>query len=161
MRTYGFSVARGLTLLCLPAETDPLAVAALLAEAPVRETPVALCAAVGAPDGALLLNLVGRFPPHLEALLPPGAVCERAVETVTFHGPHFGDRYGIAAATLDCLERGAVPLLAASFSGASVCLVVPTDWADRTVAALGGAFVGPTPTPEGDGAGPIGRGALP
>ena len=47
------------------------------------------------------------------------------VELVYFHGPHFGDRYGIADTALGTLRRKGLPILAAGCTGASVYIVVP------------------------------------
>lgn len=47
------------------------------------------------------------------------------VELVYFHGPHFGDRYGIADMALGTLRRKGLPILAAGCTGASVYIVVP------------------------------------
>jgi len=47
------------------------------------------------------------------------------VELVYFHGPHFGDRYGIADTALGTLRRKGLPILAAGCTGASVYIAVP------------------------------------
>ncbi len=48
---------------------------------------------------------------------------DQAVELVSFQGPHFGDRYGIADAALNALAVQGVPLLALACTGASVYLI--------------------------------------
>ena len=47
------------------------------------------------------------------------------VELVYFHGPHFGDRYGIADTALGTLRRKGLPILASGCTGASVYIVAP------------------------------------
>ena len=47
------------------------------------------------------------------------------VELVYFHGPHFGDRYGIADTALSTLRRKGLPILASGCTGASVYIVAP------------------------------------
>ncbi len=47
------------------------------------------------------------------------------VEMVFFHGPHFGDRYGIADTALGTLRRKGLPILIAGCTGASVYIIVP------------------------------------
>jgi aspartokinase len=47
------------------------------------------------------------------------------VEMVFFHGPHFGDRYGIADTALGTLRRKGLPILIAACTGASVYIIVP------------------------------------
>jgi len=49
------------------------------------------------------------------------------VELVYFHGPHFGDRYGIADTALGTLRRKGLPMLAAGCTGASVYIVAPAQ----------------------------------
>jgi aspartokinase len=71
--------------------------------------------------------------PHIDA----------GVELVYFHGPHYGDRYGIAHAAFGALEADDIPLLSAACSGASVYLVLPQGKAEAACAALANAFVVP------------------
>jgi len=145
IRTYGFSVRTGLTLLALPPEIDPLALEEFLEQPPSLEAPLVLGAGIGAPDGALLLNLVVDLPDPATARLrlPSDAHIVPDVESVTFQGPHYGDRYGIAAAAFDALGRANVPLLAAGLAGASVCLVVPSGCGGAAVSAMRASFYVP------------------
>lgn len=142
IRTYGFSVRTGLTLLTLPPEADPAALEAILEQTVSLDAPLVLGAGIGAPDGAILLNLVVALGERARVApgLPAGARIEQDVETVVFQGPHYGDRYGIAAAAFEALQAAQVDLLAAGFAGASVCLVVGAGQASATVTALRGSF---------------------
>ena len=58
------------------------------------------------------------------------------VEMVLFQGPHFYERYGIAAAALDKLRAKKAVLLLAGFSGSMAYLVVPYGTAEPAMAAL-------------------------
>jgi hypothetical protein len=68
---------------------------------------------------------------------------ETPVELIYFHGPHYGDRYGIASAALDALAVQAVPVLAMACTGASVYLILPEGKAGPAREGLGRAFVTP------------------
>ncbi|MGC1404062.1 MAG: hypothetical protein WA974_14175 [Thermodesulfobacteriota bacterium] len=68
---------------------------------------------------------------------------DQAVELVSFQGPHFGDRYGIAAGALKALAVQGVPLLAFACTGASVYLITPEGKAGLAREALGQAFMTP------------------
>jgi len=47
------------------------------------------------------------------------------VELISFHGPHFGDRYGIADTAFKTLDGQGVPILITVCSGAAVYIVLP------------------------------------
>jgi len=64
------------------------------------------------------------------------------VGIVYFHGPHYGDRYGIAATVFKTLD-GEVKILAAGFSGAAVYLVFPGDDVKIAISLLSQTFVTP------------------
>jgi hypothetical protein len=68
---------------------------------------------------------------------------ETPVELIYFHGPHYGDRYGIARAALKALTVQAVPVLAMACTGASVYLIMPEGKARSARKALGQAFLSP------------------
>jgi hypothetical protein len=73
---------------------------------------------------------------------PAGEVCE-PVDLVTFHGPHFGDRYRILQTALNCLEIEGVPLRAAACAGASISLVFPAGAGTAAKTALTRGFEAP------------------
>jgi hypothetical protein len=60
------------------------------------------------------------------------------VTLFTMNGPHFGDRYGIAADILDALDRARVGLFGLGCSVASILGVFQSGHADRAVAAIKG-----------------------
>ena len=49
------------------------------------------------------------------------------VELISFQGPHFGDRYGIADTAFKALDRQGVPTLTTVCSGAGVYIVLPEN----------------------------------
>ena len=62
------------------------------------------------------------------------------VELVCFHGPHFGDRYGIAHTALGTLRRKGLPILAAGCTGASVYIIVPEQQSTEVKHILSDVF---------------------
>jgi aspartokinase len=65
------------------------------------------------------------------------------VELISFHGPHFQDRYGIAYGVFDALERGNIPLLAAGCAGTSVYVAFPEKMAQPAARLLAKNFIVP------------------
>ena len=68
------------------------------------------------------------------------------VEMVFFHGPHFGDRFGIADTALGTLREKGLPILAAGCTGASVYIVVPEHCSTETGNLLSDLFDPPPST---------------
>jgi hypothetical protein len=68
---------------------------------------------------------------------------QESVDLITFHGPHFGDRYRILQAALNCLEIDRVPLRAAACAGASISLVFPAGSGPLAQTALAKGFDAP------------------
>jgi aspartokinase len=68
------------------------------------------------------------------ATYPVGLVC--------FHGPHYGDRYGIAETVFKTLD-GKVKIIASSFSGAAVYLVFHMDDIKTAISLLSQTFETP------------------
>ena len=62
------------------------------------------------------------------------------VSILFFHGPHFGDRYGIADATFSTLSKAGIEILASGCSSASVFLVLATHDIDNAEKALHETF---------------------
>ncbi len=100
------------------------------------------------PGEAAVLSAVAR-PEEISAILPAFMPFVEAggprpsllpVEMVLFQGPHFYERYGIAAAALDKLREKEVGLLLAGFSGSMAYLVVPEGAAESAKAALAECF---------------------
>ena len=80
-------------------------------------------------------SLCGYSPETFQAI--------KAVELLFFHGPHFGDRYGIAFAALEVLEEQGLSVLAMACTAASVFLVFPEGTLSQAREALGRAFFTP------------------
>jgi hypothetical protein len=158
IKTYGFQEKAGLALYRLTFLVDRMA-----------DWGRRIQEMAAAADGFLLAlgQLVDRetlqFNLLLEAPVPAGvrraldegpAVAagtrmeiETPVALLYFQGPHFGDRYGIAAAAWTCLIRREVPVLALACTGASVYLILPEGQTEAARAAVGEAF---EPPPTGD-----------
>jgi aspartokinase len=62
------------------------------------------------------------------------------VELITFQGPHFGDRYGIAHSALKALDDQGMPILVAACSGAAVYLVLPERMLEKARLSLAEVF---------------------
>ncbi len=67
----------------------------------------------------------------------------RTVDLISFHGPHFGDRYKIFWTAMDCLTDDHVPVLVAGCTGASISLTVPYGQGRAARNALARGFEAP------------------
>ena len=65
------------------------------------------------------------------------------VELISFQGPHFGDRYGIADSAFKALDGQGVPVLITVCSGAAVYIVLPENKLHEARSLLLEAFVVP------------------
>jgi aspartokinase len=65
------------------------------------------------------------------------------VELISFQGPHFGDRYGIADTAFKALDGQGVPVLITVCSGATVYIVLPEKKLQEARPFLLEAFVVP------------------
>jgi aspartokinase len=83
-----------------------------------------------------------------EALPDVRFSCLAPVALLFFHGPHFGDRYGIANALVKVLRKARITLLALSCAVASISLVVRACDLDQTIEALGSVFQTPAAQPR-------------
>jgi len=62
------------------------------------------------------------------------------VEMLYFHGPHFGDRYGIADMAGQALQKEGIQYIVMGCSAASVHLLFPENVADKARQALATVF---------------------
>jgi aspartokinase len=69
--------------------------------------------------------------------------CLSPVSVFFLHGPHFGDRYGIADALLTALRKAGILLLALSCAVSSISVVVPGNDSNRTIKVLNSVFQTP------------------
>jgi aspartokinase len=65
------------------------------------------------------------------------------VAGIFLHGPHFGDRYGIAQTLLEALERARVTLLALSCTISSISLIIRQQELPAAQLVLGNTFEAP------------------
>jgi aspartokinase len=65
------------------------------------------------------------------------------LELISFQGPHFGDRYGIADTAFKVLDDHKIPILIAACSGAAVYLVLPKKKLHEARPLLAKVFEGP------------------
>jgi aspartokinase len=65
------------------------------------------------------------------------------VELISFQGPHFGDRYGIAYSAFKALDDQRIPILLTVCSGAAVYIVLPEKKLQEAKPLLSDAFVIP------------------
>jgi len=70
------------------------------------------------------------------------------VAGIFLHGPHFGDRYGIANTLLDALKRARVTLLALSCAISSISLIVRQQELAAAQLILGNTFEAPVEIPR-------------
>jgi hypothetical protein len=72
------------------------------------------------------------------------AVCPSvSVDLLSFHGPHFGDRFGIFNTAMACLNAAAIPVLLAGCTGASIFMAVPDSLGQKALPALAEGFESP------------------
>jgi aspartokinase len=62
------------------------------------------------------------------------------VELISFQGPHFADRYGIADSAFKALDNKKIPILIAACSGAAVYIVLPENKLNEARPLLTEAF---------------------
>jgi aspartokinase len=92
---------------------------------------------------------------HHEASVGGNEITHRVtpIEVVFFHGPHFGDRYGIAETAFGALADNGIQVIAGVCSGSCVYLVTPEGGAEDVVRVLSGTFEIPkAPSRKGSGA---------
>ena len=92
-----------------------------------------------------LLPSKGRQSFHSQVQETKGMiVCPFAsVDLISFHGPHFGDRFGIFNMAMACLNAAAIPVLLAGCTGASICIALPATLGEKAVPALARGFESP------------------
>ncbi len=147
IRTYGLKAQEG---LCWLNAGRPLAGLGDFQDWGLWEgcpRPVFLAASLG--EGRLRLGLClaqADLPALSRALAGAGLTAEapaRPVSLIHLQGPHFGDRYGIAAAALAGLAQAGVTPLGLGAVVHSLFLVVEPDQATTALEALSTAFSGP------------------
>ncbi len=115
IKTYGIQLIPGVTMRRIRDVGDRLM--------PIQQD---LAEDVGPDDLFHLISIMQIPGNRLDALVvldsAQGNLWEPA-DLITFHGPHFGDRYRILQTALNCLETDRILLLAAACAGASISLL--------------------------------------
>ncbi len=152
-KTYGFDTVRDLSLLQLSTQPDGLVKVGSLLQTDHSGMSFRWVAVQPCPQRGLRFLLVLRQEdvPGIEAIINRVVETGTAIDAqtrhpialISFHGPHFGDRYGIADAALGTLRHKGVPILAAGCTGASVCLAVADEHSAEVVNILSKAFETP------------------
>ena len=153
IRTYGFNVQRNLVLVTLTPTTAALDLDTALREVGIRAGRLRMATAQGQPDGSLQIQVILEPEGPVEPSPTPAPIhavqVRQPVEVICLQGPHYGDRYGIAARALEELDRAEIEVLTLGCTGASIYLAVDGGRADAAVEALGRAFVVPPSEPRG------------
>ncbi|MCF8036942.1 MAG: hypothetical protein K9K62_08735 [Desulfobacteraceae bacterium] len=148
IRTYGIDVYTGLTLCSLQMRADALgqwsdAVSEKgcrflhASAAPIGEDRVGLDVLLDAGDPESRVFDVAAF---FDSNLDNTVTVRENAELIRFHGPHFGDRYGIADKALGRIAEAGVPVWLAGCVGATVSIVLPSNAAKKATKALSAAF---------------------
>jgi aspartokinase len=69
--------------------------------------------------------------------------CRGPVSVLFVHGPHFGDRYGIANAFITALRNADIPILALSCAVSSISAVIEGNDPGKALEALSARFQTP------------------
>lgn len=145
IKTYGIDVEPGLCLLSATVAQGELPALGRGVFSPAALSgPVKMVAATPVGGSRVLAQCVTTVPPETAA----GLTVTRDVELVSLHGPHYGDRYGIALAALSALADHDVPVLSSACGGASITIVVPCGRGTDAREALSTAFVVPSAESE-------------
>ena len=133
--------------LALPSATALEDLALSLIALGDRDSKLPFLIALPGPEGRLLLTftLVKHGAPEVENILHshlPGVTARRQapVAAIFLHGPHFGDRYGIADTLVKTLEKAQVQLLALSCTVSSISAIIRQGDLARAVQVLGETF---------------------
>ncbi len=70
--------------------------------------------------------------------------CRGPVSVLFLHGPHFGDRYGIADAFVTALRNGDIPILALSCAVSSISAIIAGNDPDKAIEVLSTRFQTPS-----------------
>ena len=151
IKTYGIQVEKKLCLAQV--DIQPSRLAALgqqVAELGRDETKVSLILAHHFEPESLQFSMVfqERFKEQLVEFcarpsveeISKSIIIDAPVEMLYFHGPHFGDRYGIADMAGHALQKKDIRYIVMGCSAASVHFIFPENAGDRAKKALGSVF---------------------
>lgn len=154
VRVYGYDVKRDISLIELELPLDMLEDIGDQADQLARsgkgftmtlvqqatEHNFRICLVTAYQDADAVFNLFQKTAienPELKLRTP------LKVELLSFHGPHFQDRYGIAEATFNALAPSDITIFAAGCTGTSVYLIVEEGKAEEARNILSASFVVP------------------
>jgi hypothetical protein len=132
IKTYGIQLIPNLSMAAFRGPSDRFV-----------HTRHRLTSDIGSDAGFHLVSVIRVSPQITDAVFVLESGGSEPVDLITFHGPHFGDRYRILQTALDCLETGHAPLRAAACAGASVSLVFPAGAGQAAQTALARGFEAP------------------
>ena len=153
IKTYGFQAEHGLSLFRIsiaPRQLDGLGSAVNSDISQIHFKWVLVQRS--APHGFIVFILLDqKWKQPMQALLERyqenGTILdlqtESPVEMIFFHGPHFGDRYGIADRALRTLRGKSLPVIAMGCTGASVYIILPENCAAKARHFLSAVFETP------------------
>ena len=150
IKTYGILAHNDRVLWSLTLRVGGLSHIPVLppAEQPPQELELVTARPLG--DGRMRLHLLlsrpSPLPPWTESIARECDDIQRIapVAMVYLHGPHYGDRFGIADAALTALAGEGVTPLVSACAGASLHFVVRQEMAEAAHRALASAFVVPS-----------------
>lgn len=147
IKTYGFQKVTGLAILEIAC---PVHAVESLVEILTRDdlhtvTAPFILAQESSHELSFLFCLPEREGEDLRASLEQASVVTShrylyPVGIIFFHGPHFGDRYGIADSAFSALLKAGIETIASGCSSSSVYLVIDQDDIHRAEEVLTEAF---------------------
>ncbi|MBU0970564.1 MAG: hypothetical protein KKC20_07945 [Proteobacteria bacterium] len=156
IKTYGFQMESGLEMLEIPCDPHQPARLAVLGKslqllAAGGKKFYFTCAMATAKNSGRLFCLTDPLTPRdrksffsqVKAEGCAGDSRFSPVDLIGFHGPHFGDRFGIFNTAMGCLTAASVPVLLAGCTGASICMVLPASFGKHALPALAQGFETP------------------
>lgn len=132
IKTYGIQLTPGLSLAAFRGPADRFV-----------QTRHRLTTDIGSDAVFHLVSVMQLSDRIVDAVFVMESGGDESVDLITFHGPHFGDRYRILQTALNCLETEHAPLRAAACAGASVSLVFPAGAGQAAQTALSKGFDAP------------------
>jgi len=157
LKTYGFKKATDLSLLSWVADAKwTAACGQIFRKLGASGLKFRLVTARGSENGRITIHLLidsgmetavrSQFEHMSEPILEndEGIHWVSPVEMLFFHGPHYGDRYGIVDLVFGVLERESIPVILWACSASSIYLVLPHKTAQHAVAVLSEAIEIPT-----------------
>lgn len=153
IKTYGIQLETDLTLFSLTTGYEDLArIAEIMQASQTEGCRFYYSSAHGQKDGRVCWHFLSdgdipRIKTKLPQDLPQGRSIDLkifdAMSLISFQGPHFGDRYGIADRAIAILKAESIPLLLAGFTGSSINMTVPASHAPQACEALQKIFTCP------------------